>query len=110
MKTLIKLAFAALVITALYRVGVVYWEHYEFEDSVQKTIQFAQRATPRELTDAVLSLADERGIPLDPEQLTVTRNQRQVTVDATYERSVDVLPRVPHTFEFTLHVSALMLN
>ena len=110
MKTLIKLAFAAVVLMALYRVGVVYWEHYEFEDSVQRIIQFAHKATPREITAEVLTLADERGIPLDPQHLSVTRNQRQVTVDATYERSVDVLPRVPHTFEFTLRVSALMLN
>jgi hypothetical protein len=110
MKTLIKLLIVALVVNACYRVGVAYWEYYEFEDAIQKTIQFSRQATPPELTKAVIELAAERGIPLDESTVTVTRSARQVVVDASYEKSVEVAPRLPRKFEFDVHVSALMVN
>ena len=110
MRTVIKLLIAALVLNGTYRLGVVYWEHYEFEDAVQKAIQFSQNATPEELTSAIVELADEREIPLDPGGLTVTRKQRQVIVDAAYERTVEIAPRVPRVVEFDVHVSVLMVN
>jgi hypothetical protein len=110
MKTLIKLLIVALLVNACYHVGVAYWEFYEFEDAIEKTIQFSQRATPAELTSGVMELAKERGIPLDESSLKVTRSARHVVVDAAYERSVDVAPRMPRTFQFDVHVSALMVN
>ena len=110
MKTLLKLAIAALVLNALYQVGFVYWEHYEFEDAVEKAIQFSSRATEQELSDAVVSLAGDRSIPIDAAGLQVAHGERYVTVDAAYERDVNVLPRYVRTFQFTLHVSVLKLN
>jgi alcohol dehydrogenase class IV len=110
MKTLIKLLIAALVVNACYRVGVAYWEYYEFEDAIEKTIQFSRQATPDDLTKAILELAEERGIPIEESSLAVTRTERQVVVDAAYERSVEVAPRMRRTFRFAPHVSVLMVN
>jgi hypothetical protein len=109
-KTLVKLLIAALIVNACYRVGVTYWEYYEFEDAIEKTIQFSGRSTPEQLTTAVMDLARERSIPLDESGVTVSRVNRQIVVDASYERHVDVAPRLPRTFQFDVHVSVLMVN
>lgn len=110
MRTFVKLLIAALILNGTYRLGAAYWEHYEFEDAVQKAIQFSRNATPEELTTEVLTLAEEREIPLDPAVLSVTRRQRQIVVEAMYERSVELAPRFPRTFQFDVRVSAVMVN
>ena len=110
MKTLIKLAIVALVLNGLYQTGYAYWEHYELEDAIEKAIQFSRQATPEEVTETVLSLADERSIPLDAEHLDVAHTGRYVTVDGSYTRDVNIFPRYPRPFDFTLRVSVLRLN
>ena len=111
MKTIIKLVIAALVINGCYRVGMAYWEYYEFEDAIEKAIQFSKPSvTPEQLTSEVMELAQIRGIPIDESSLSVTRAHRQVIVDASYERTVDVAPKLPRKFDFAVHVSVLMVN
>ncbi|HXE80503.1 MAG TPA: hypothetical protein VNK41_07110 [Vicinamibacterales bacterium] len=110
MWTIIKLLIAGLVLHALLRVGMAYWERYEFEDAVQRAVQFAERAPVEEIRRSVVELASEREIPLTGEDVFVERRQRQITVEAAYRREVEVLPRYFRTFEFDIRVSVLALN
>ena len=110
MRVAFKLLVALLVLHAVYRVGTAYWQHYAFEDAVQQTIQFAGEAPTEEVSASVLTLADEHDIPLEPDALVVTRDRRQVRVEATYSRDVEVLPRYARPFRFTLDASAFQLN
>jgi hypothetical protein len=110
MKTLIKLVIVAAVLLATYHVGDAYWDHYQFEDAIKEAAQVAQHADAQELTAKVLNLAEKMEIPLDPENLSVTREQRRITIDAVYVRSIELLPRVTRHWEFTIHISVLALN
>lgn len=110
MKTLLKLVVMAAILFATWRVGSVYWAHYQFEDAVKETAQFTDRNTVDQLSGKVLDLAQKMEIPLDADHLTVTRDQRRVTVDASYGRTVEVLPGFTRNFDFTLHVSVITLN
>jgi len=110
MWTIIKLLIAALILHGIFRLGEAYWERYEFEDAVQRAVQFSEKAPPEEIRKSVLELAAEREIPVPPEAITVGRKQRQVTVQAAYERDVEVLPRYFRTFEFDIRVSVLAVN
>ena len=73
MKTLIKLALAALVIHAAYQVGIAYWDHYQFQDAVQQVAQFGESEPLPEIKRRVLELAAERGLPIEDDALVVTR-------------------------------------
>jgi len=110
MWTLIKLLVAALILHGLFRLGMAYWERYEFEDAVQRTVQFAERAPEEEIRRSVLELAAEREIPVSLDSISVIRKQRQITVEAGYERDVELLPRYFRAFEFDIRVSVLALN
>jgi hypothetical protein len=110
MATIIKLLIAALILHGVYRLGTAYWERYEFEDAVQRTVQFAEKAPPEEIKKSVLELAAEREIPVVPEAVSVTRRQRQVFVTAEYDRDVELLPRYYRTFTFEIDVSVLSVN
>ena len=110
MKTLLKLAIAALVVHAGYQVGMAYWAHYQFQDAVQQVAQFAERESLEELETRVLDLAAERGLPLSEEKLAVSRQQRRIEIDGTYTRDILLAPGFQRPWDFTVHGIVLTLN
>jgi hypothetical protein len=110
LRTGIKLLAVLLVLNATYRLGVAYWEHYQFQDAVQQLVQFSDRATADDVRSAVLSLADEHGIPIAAEALDVTRESRRIHVRAAYTRELELLPRYRRPWDFDLDVTVLTLN
>lgn len=110
-RTGIKLLIAALVLNAAYRVGMAYWQHYQFQDAVQRMAQFTERAvTADEIRLGVLELAAEQQIPLDPATLNITRAPRRIEVEAGYTRELEVLPGYRYPWPFDLSVAVLTLN
>jgi hypothetical protein len=110
MKTLLKLLVMAAILLATYRIGIVYWDHYQFEDAVKETAQFTDRLNADQLPGKVLDLAEKMEIPLDYEHLKINREQRRVTIDANYRRTVEVLPGFTRDWDFAIHVTVITLN
>lgn len=110
MKTLLKLVVTAAVLLATWRVGHVYWDHYQFEDAVKEAAQFTDRKTADQLPARVLDLAEKMEIPLEADHLSVVKDQRRVSVDATYVRTVEILPGFKRDWDFEVHVSVLVMN
>ena len=110
MRTLIKLAIAALVVHAAYQLGHAYWEHYQFTDAVQQVAQFGEREPIETIEQRVLELAAEHGIPLEEEALIVERRQRRIDVDGSYTRDILLAPGFRRPWAFTVDVVVLTLN
>jgi hypothetical protein len=110
MRTLIKLAIAALVIHAAYQVGSAYWDHYQFTDAVQQVAQFGESEPLAEIKTRVMELAAERHLPIADEAITVTRSQRRIDVDGAYTREVLLAPGYKRRFTFTVDVVVITLN
>jgi hypothetical protein len=109
-KTIIKLAIVGLALFSLYHVGTVYWDHYQFQDSVQELAQFSDNETADQIRLKVIDLANARAIPLDPDDLTVTHANHKTEVTATYSREVLLLPRYSKIWDFSVHVVVVTLN
>jgi hypothetical protein len=110
MKTVIKLVIVLLILNATYRVGSAYWTHYQFQDSIQEAAQFAEHASPEDLRAKVLELAATLGVPIDPDNLTVTRGIRRIDIDGSYFRNLELVPRYKRRWDFTIHVTVLTLS
>ena len=110
MKTVIKLIIVALVLNAAYRVGSVYWTHYQFQDSIQQMAQFSEHAAPEDLRTKILEMAGTLGVPIEPDNLTVTRGNRRIDIDGSYFRDLEVVPRFKRRWDFTIHVTVLTLS
>src|SRR5262249_27090842 len=104
------LVIVLVVLNALYRFGDAYWDHYQFEDSVQQLAQFSESATADDVRAKVLQLAESQDIPLSSDNLTVTRVPRRVEVDGVYVRQLALFPGYVKPWEFKLHVVVFMLN
>ena len=110
MKTVIKLVIVLLILNATYRVGSAYWTHYQFQDSIQEAAQFAERASPEDLRVKILELAATLRVPIDPDNLTVTRGNRRIDIDGSYFRNLELVPRYKRRWDFTIHVTVLTLS
>jgi hypothetical protein len=109
-RTLIKLVVVLVVLNVLYRFGDAYWDHYQFEDSVQQMAQFSENATADDVRAKVLALAQSQNIPITTENLTVTRVPRRIEVDGVYVRELTLFPSYVKPWEFKLHVVVITLN
>jgi hypothetical protein len=104
MKALIKLIIAALLLHATWRAGTVYFRYYQFKDEVQQTALFSGSRSENDLHKRVMELADEFRVPLDPDRVTVRRQNNHTRINATYEERVELLPRYFYPWRLTLNV------
>ena len=109
MRMLFRLLLVALVLHGAYRIGVAYWQHYAFEDAVREAVQFAPATSPDAISAQVLELATTMNVPLDPGAIRVSRQGTRILVAGSYLRPVEVLPRVPRDWRFTIDVSVVRM-
>ncbi len=110
MRTIIKLAVAALVIHAVYQVGTAYWNHYQFTDAVQQVAQFGESEPIPEIKRRVMELAAQWKLPIPEEAITVTRERRRIDVDGEYTQQILLAPGYTRPWKFTVDVVVLTLN
>ncbi len=109
MKTIIQLIIAALVIHATFRAGTVYMRFYEFKDDVEQVAQFGVRDTNNQLKNGVVEAAKRRDIPLGADDVTITRHNQRIIIDAHYLEQVELLPRYFYPWTANVHVDVLTL-
>jgi hypothetical protein len=103
MKLIIKLVIAALVANAVYRVGAEYLTYIKFRDAVRDAAMFKAK-TDDDLRARIMVLAGEYDIPLSEDTVSIERENRLVTVDAPYQKSIEVLPRYTVDWPFDVSV------
>ena len=103
MRTLLKLALAALLINASWQLFSVYWAHFKFVDAVQSTTQFRGDKSDEAIRNRILELAGEFDVPVSDENLTVQGNRQHTTVDSAYTRPVKLLPGYAYPWQFRVH-------
>ncbi len=105
-RTLLKLVIAGLIVHGAWRAGSARWVHFEFEERLRETAQFAVGSTEDELRIRALEIAANLQVPLSPDALRIRRDQNHVFIDATYTTDIEILPRYRYPWEFVVHVDA----
>ena len=102
---LFRVAIAALLLFAGYRIGQAYIAHYAFTDEVDRIAQRGVRTDDTAVRAAVVEAATRLNIPIDPEHVNVRLDGDNVYVDLRYSRAVEILPgyRRPWEFEVSVH-------
>ena len=94
---------ALLLIAAGYfglKIGAVYWDAAQYEDTMNQTVRFAETFTDRQIYDRVVAKADSLGLPEEAKEVSVERVGRHVTVSADYIVMVE-LPLHNRSFHFS---------
>ena len=83
------------------KVAQVYWNFYQYEDTMKQHIRFAETLTDEQLRERVIAKADSLGLPEDAKEVSVEREvTRHITISAEYVVMVE-LPLHNRTFHFT---------
>jgi hypothetical protein len=105
MKLIIKLAIAALLANAVFRLGNEYLAHVKFREAVRDAAMFKARDNDQ-LRTRIGQLASEYDIPQDPSTLDISREERHVVVHGEYTKDIEFVPsyRYPWTFSWDVDV------
>jgi hypothetical protein len=110
MKTLIKLLIAAAIINATVRAASAAWTYYQFKDAAEQTVIFGYGATTGQLHEQIMRRAVELQVPLEPQNLQVTRDGPRTLAEASYRQPVELFPRYTYVVPFSFTVDALAVN
>jgi hypothetical protein len=72
-RVLIKLALAALVINAAWRVGSTYLRYYQFEDALQELAQFGETRSDKQLCAQAMEKVANLDVPITAGGITIRR-------------------------------------
>ena len=104
MKTILKLLLVAAVLNACVRGASAAWTYYQFKDTTEQTLLFGGDAAVDTLKEQIMRRAAELEVPIDPQQLEVTRDGPRTAARASYTQPVEIFPgfQYPFTFEFNV--------
>ena len=94
MKTIIKLVIALALLTAAFQGSRALVSNYQFEDAVEQALLFAPNSTDPEMTQQVLGLAEEYGLPVEADDITISQRASDRIVDISYSVDVAFIPGV----------------
>ena len=111
MTTIIKLVLAFALLTAAFQGARATMSNYQFEDAVGQVLLFTPNASDAEVTEKVLSLAEEYGLPVLAEDVTISQRAADRMVDISYTVEVAFLPGlITQPITFTPHASVRLLT
>ena len=105
-KTIIKLAIAALVVHACWRSANAVLRYSNFKDAVHEMVLFSTAKSDAQVKDRVLELAQQFDVPLQPESVAVRRAGNRTIVNAVYTDRIELLPTKFYPWEFKVNVEA----
>ena len=110
MRTLVKLVMAGLVIHATWRTGSVYWTYFNFREGLREVAQLSAGKPEQELHRRALAVASRLQVPIESEQIVVTRHDDHTFIDASYKTEIEVLPKYGYPWEFRVNVDAWTIS
>ena len=109
-KTVIKLAIAALVVHACWRSTEVVMRYSKFKDAVHETVLFSSSKSDGQVQARVLELAQEFEVPVQPESVTIRHVENRTIVHAAYTDKIELLPTKFYPWEFNVDVDVFNAN
>ena len=106
LKLFFKLAIVALLANAAYRVGVEYLTYVKFRDAVRDAATYKTN-DDEDLRKRIMDLAGDYDIPLSSDAVTIQREDRQVMVDGSYHKPIEVVPTFQYQWPSTWSIQAI---
>ena len=101
------LVIVVAALNAAGRAGTAYWKYYQLKDSAHETAVFGGLQPPATLHEQVMQKAGRLEIPIDSDQLIVTRNGQTTVIEASYVQTVELFPRYEYPMSFTFSVESV---
>jgi hypothetical protein len=110
LKTIIKILIAAALLNAAARGGMAAFTYFQFRDRAEQLIIFGAKSTPEELHGQIVETAEELGIPIGPESITVEREGSRTRAEAAYVQPVEFFPRYSYPVNLSFRVEGFSIQ
>ena len=108
--TLIRIALTVAIINAMGRVGFAYWSFYQLKDNAQQTALFGGEKPTDVLQASVLQKANQLSLPVESDQVVVTRSGPRTSISAQYVQPVEYFPHREYPIKFSFEVEGFTLS
>jgi hypothetical protein len=102
--SVIRVAVAVAILNASARVGFAYWAFYQLRDDAEQAAVFGALQPTSALQAAVLDKANELLLPIEPDQVSVTRNGPKTIIEANYVQPIEYFPNQSYPMKFSFAV------
>lgn len=109
-RKLFQFAVVVFVANALYQTAPLGIHYFEFKDAVEELALFGQKSSDQEIIDRVMVLAAEHGIPVERDDVAVTRTTTEVVITASYLETMTFLPGFPYQRQFDVEAKAYVVT
>ena len=108
-KSLIKILIAVALANALWHAASAYISYYKFQDAVSEQAIHSNGRSESQIRDKVIELAMTYGEPIDPDAVTVRRDEEHTIVETSYTKPVALFPGYEYQWPFSLKVDAFVI-
>jgi hypothetical protein len=98
-KTLLKLALAAFLANAIWRMGTEYITEFKFTDAVREAATYDGRGD-FDLRQHIAGLASQFDLPFDDDAVKIEHFDKRIVVTGAYERSIEFFPGKGYPWRF----------
>ena len=100
-KKIISLIVFLVIANSAYHIGSEYLTYVRFRDAVRDAAMFKAKNNT-DLTARIMDLAGQFDVPLDEDNLTISREDRRVNIDGWYDKPIEVVPNYEYPWHFGL--------
>jgi hypothetical protein len=107
-RLIMKLVVAALIASAVWRLGSAYIAFYKFQDAVREAVVFETKGE-RDLCEEVGALAEEFDVPVDAgndDAVKIVGQGRHFSIHGSYVQPIELLPGYLYPWNFSWKVDA----
>lgn len=106
-KLLAKLIVIGLFANAAFHVGSEYLTYVKFRDAIREAAMFKAK-NDTDLMSRILDLANQHDIPIDEDNITIRREERQVNVEGWYDKPIEIVPGYEFPWHFSLSLEVVL--
>ena len=105
-KLLVKLAIVALLANGAYHIGSEYLTYVRFRDAIRDAAMFKAK-NDAELMARIMDLAAQYEVPLDEDNVSISREERRVSIEGWYDKPIEVVPNYEYPWHFGLDLEVI---
>ena len=92
------------------RVGMAAMKYYQLKDETQQLLTFGGNTTPNDLQSHIIGKAEELQVPVDPNDIIVTRDGLHTYATVSYAQPVEVVPSYVYSIKFHFTADSIAMG
>jgi hypothetical protein len=105
----LKLALAAFIANAVWRVSSEYITEFKFRDAVREAAIYEGRGDV-DLRQRIAAIAERFDLPIDDDALKIERRDSHIDIEGVYEKPIELVPGYPYPWRFAWTVDAALVQ